>query len=159
MKKRIVLVVLVLFSFSSPAPAPAPDKQPPSQYEKDFNEALKAQKKRDYSAAVELYRQSIAQKPDYADAWNNMGYCYRMMAVGFLNNAGDAYAKAIRYNPQHEAALEYQGEYFVLVGQLMSAYRNYQALKQMNSQEADKVKAKLDSVLEEAEAVLKMYSP
>ena len=122
-------------------------------------EGLKAQKNHNYAAAIDAYQRAIDQKSDYADAWNNMGYCYRMTAKGFLDKAGDAYAKAIQYNPQHEAALEYQGEYFVMVGQLMSAYRNYQALKDMDSDEARKVKAKLDTVLEEAQAVLKIYSP
>ncbi len=156
MKKMIVWVALILFAASSPSPPP--DKEP-SKHEKDFMEGLKAQKRRNYAAAIEFYKQAIEQKSDYADAWNNMGYCYRMTAKGFLDKAGDAYAKAIKYNPQHEAALEYQGEYFVMVGQLMSAYRNYQALKQMDSDEARDVKAKLDSVLEEAQAVLKIYSP
>jgi tetratricopeptide (TPR) repeat protein len=153
----IVLAALILLASSSPAPQP--DKQPPPQQEKDFVQGLNAQKNRNYEAAIQFYQKAIDQQSDYADAWNNMGYCYRMTAKGYLDKAGDAYAKAIQYNPQHVAALEYQGEYFVMVGQLMSAYRNYQALKQMNSDEAAKVKEKLDSVLEEAQAVLNKYSP
>jgi len=152
MKKLIVLMALILCSASSPSPEP--DKKQP--HEKSFNAGLKAQKNRNYEAAIQFYQQAIDQKADYADAWNNMGYCYRMTAKGYLDKAGDAYAKAIRYNPQHEAALEYQGEYFVMVGQLMSAYRNYQTLKPMNAKEANKVKEKLDSVLEEAQAVLQL---
>lgn len=156
MKKIIIIVALALVSSSSPSPKP--DKEPPPQ-QKDFMEGLKAQNSRNYAAAIQFYQKAVDQQSDYADAWNNMGYCYRMTAKGYLDKAGDAYAKAIQYNPQHEAALEYQGEYFVMVGQLMSAYRNYQTLKQMNSGEADKVKEKLDAVLEEAQAVLKTYTP
>jgi len=156
MKKIMVLIALILCSASSPSPPP---DEPPSKHHQYFAEALKAQNKRDYAAAIELYQAAISEKKDDADAWNNMGYCYRMTAKGYLDKAGDAYAKAINYNPEHEAALEYQGEYFVMVGQLMSAYRNYQALEKMDSDEAKKVKAKLDSVLEEAQAVLKIYQP
>lgn len=152
----MVLIAFILCSASSPSPSP---DEPPSKHHQYFAEALNAQNKRDYAAAIELYQAAISEQKDDADAWNNMGYCYRMTAKGYLDKAGDAYAKAIKYNPQHEAALEYQGEYFVMVGQLMSAYRNYQALDKMDSDEADKVKAKLDSVLEEAEAVLKIYQP
>ena len=157
MQKMIILAALALFSSSSPSPPP--DKKPPSQPEKDFIEGLKAQKNRNYEAAIQFYQQAIDKQSDYADAWNNMGYCYRMTAKGYLDKAGDAYAKAIQFNPQHALALEYQGEYFVMTGQLMSAYRNYQTLKEMNSEEADKVKAKLDSILNEAQTVLKNYSP
>ena len=156
MKKTMVLFALILCSASSPSPSP---DEPPSKHHQYFTEALKAQKNRDYAAAIELYQAAISEQKNDADAWNNMGYCYRMTAKGYLDKAGDAYAKAIKYNPQHEAALEYQGEYFVMVGQLMSAYRNYQALEKMDSDEANEVKAKLDSVLEEAQAVLKVYQP
>jgi tetratricopeptide (TPR) repeat protein len=156
MKKTMILIAFILSSSSSPSPSP---DEPPSKHNKYFSEALSAQKNQEYEAAIQLYQSAISEKQDDADAWNNMGYCYRMTAKGYLDKAGNAYAKAISYNPQHEAALEYQGEYFVMVGQLMSAYRNYQALEKIGSDQADKVKAKLDSVLEEAQAVLKIYSP
>lgn len=158
MHKLTIFVALVLCSFTSPSPPPD-KKEPPSEHDQNFNAALKAQNARDYEAAIGFYQKAIGEEKDDADAWNNMGYCYRMIAKDYLNKAGDAYAKAIRYNPQHEAALEYQGEYFVMVGLLMSAYRNYEALEKMGSKEASKVLGKLDSVLEEAEAVLKLHQP
>lgn len=158
MKNFIISLVISPLLFASSSPSPDQMAVEP-QYVQDFNAGLKAQKEGNYDDAVGYYQKAVDQKSDYADAWNNMGYCYRMTAKGYLTDAGKAYAKAIKYNPRHEAALEYQGEYFVMAGELMSAYRNLQKLQSMNSKEADKLKDKLDSVLEEAQAVLKKYSP
>lgn len=154
MQKTIVLAALILCSSSSPDNGDSSSSQ-----NKAFNAALKAQNNRNYDAAIQFYQQAIDQKSDDVDSWNNMGYCYRMTAQGYLDKSGNAYAKAIEYNPKHEKALEYQGEYFLMVGQIMSAYRNYKTLKEMNSDEAAKLKRKLDSTLEEAKAVLKVYNP
>jgi tetratricopeptide (TPR) repeat protein len=109
--------------------------------------------------AIQQYQNALDQKSDFSDAWNNLGYCYRMTGKSSIVKAGEAYGKAVEYNPKHEEALEYQGEYFVMMGQLVSAYGNYQKLKEMNSDEAKVLKASLDRVLGEARSVLKEYSP
>ena len=57
MKKRVVLFALILCSASSPAPSP---DEPPSKHHQYFTEALKAQKNKEYAAAIELY-QAVAE--------------------------------------------------------------------------------------------------
>jgi tetratricopeptide (TPR) repeat protein len=160
MKKSIVIVVLmmspILFSFGSKSKEETPETP---EYIEHYNAGVKAQDAKNYSEAIEHYQTAIDLKSDFADAWNNLGYCNRMIAKSYLVKAGDAYDKALKYHPELAEAIEYQGEYFVMVGQLKDAYQNYRKLKKMNSDESDELKAKLDDVLKQAQSVLKVYSP
>jgi tetratricopeptide (TPR) repeat protein len=131
----------------------------PPQYVQDYNAGVEAQKNKDYPKAIEHYQSALNKKSDYAEAWNNLGFCNRMIAKTYLKKAGDAYTKAVNYNPSLPEAIEYQGEYFIMVGKFNSAFQNYQKLKQMNSPESGELKASLDSTLNEAKSVLKVYSP
>lgn len=158
MKKKMIILALssLLFAY---APKPKEETSSTQQYIKDYNAGVKAQKNKNYTEAIQYYQSAINQKSDFPDAWSNLAYSYRMLAKSYLAKSGSAYEKAISYNPKHEQAIEYQGEYFVMTGQLKNAYSNYLKLKQMDSSEAGAVKEKLDEVLQQAQSVLKEYSP
>jgi len=47
--------------------------------------------------AVNAYQKAIALKPDYADAYSNMGVAFK--DLGKLNNALEAYKKSISLRP------------------------------------------------------------
>ena len=158
MKKAIIILILspLLFSFGSKSrkeTSSAPD------YIKEYNSGVQAQKNKDYDAAIQYYQNAIDQKSDFPDAWNNLGYCNRMIAKSYLEKAGDAYKKAVDYDPQNMEAVEYQGEYFLMMNQLKNAYANYQKLKRVGSKESDELKIKLDDVLKQAQSVLREYTP
>lgn len=157
MKKALVVLLLspFLFSFGSKA---KPETPTTPDYIKEYNVGVQAQKDKNYAEAIQHYQKAIDQKSDFPDAWNNLGYSYRMTAKSYLTKAQDAYEKAVKYAPKHEEALEYQGEYFLMMGQIKNAYSNYQKLKQLNSKEADKLKEKLDRVLKQSQSVLKEYT-
>lgn len=129
------------------------------EYLQHYNAGVDAQKNCDYAQAIEHYQAALNKKSDFAEAWNNLGFCNRMIAKSYLKKAGDAYTKAVGYNPDLPEAIEYQGEYFIMVGKFNSAYQNYQKLKQMNSPESAELKSSLDRTLTEAKLVLKVYSP
>jgi len=158
MKKELIVIALssLLLSYG---PKPKKETSLTQQYIKDYNEGVRAQKNKNYTEAIQYYQSALNQKPDFPDAWSNLAYSYRMMAKSYLEKSGSAYEKAIGYNPKHEQAIEYQGEYFVMTGQLKNGYSNYLKLKQMDSSEAGDLKEKLDEVLKQAQSVLKEYSP
>ena len=158
MKKIAIFLAFssILFGYSS---EPKEETATAPGYILEYNAGIKAQKNKQYAKAVQHYRNALDEKSDFAEAWNNLGYSYRMIAKSYLTLAGNAYDKAVDYDPKLEDALEYQGEYFVMMGKLKNAYKNYQKLKQTGSSEAKELKRKLDAVLNEAESVLKEYSP
>jgi tetratricopeptide (TPR) repeat protein len=151
-----MMLMLSLLASGSP---PQPEISSTPEYVQEYNAGTRAQQEQKYSEAIEHYKNAIDQKSDLPDAWNNMGYCYRMTAKTYLIESGKAYDKAISYDPNHEKALEYQGEYFLMMGQFTNAYKNYRKLKQLNSSEAKILKSRLDQALEDAQSLLNDYSP
>ena len=155
MIKEVLFLALspMIFSFSSLVAQNTPD------YIKYYNEGCVAQKNNDYEAAIEFFKEALDIKPDFPDAWNNLGFCYRMTAKTYLARSGEAYVKALQEDPVHEGALEYQGEYFLMIGELSKSYENYKTLKKMKSGDAAALKEALDPILKQAKDILKTYSP
>lgn len=125
----------------------------------EYNAGVDAQERKNYPEAIQHYLKAIEEQRRFPEAWNNLGFCYRMVARNYLDKSNEAYNRAIEYKPNFEDALEYQGELFAMTGQLKNAYENYLALKQMNSRKADILKKRLDGILIEAQSVLGQYSP
>lgn len=83
--------------------------------------------KQDFAAALPILESLTQEQPDYADAWNLRGFANRKL--GNLDAAAEAYSEALRLNPEHLGALEYQGEMFVQMGQLDLAQKNLARLQ------------------------------
>ncbi|MBS0615581.1 MAG: hypothetical protein JSR58_03395 [Verrucomicrobia bacterium] len=155
---KLILTLAMAFLCLSYGSAKKETAESPD-YIKNYNEGIAAQKKGDYFEAIDLYLKALGEKDDFADAWNNLGFCYRMVAKSYLSESGRSYQNAIKYDPKNEDTIEYQGEYFLLVGQLKAAFANYQTLKGMSSDQAKALKSKLDPILKDAKEILKSYSP
>lgn len=97
-----------------------------------FGAAEDAIEKQDYAAAIPLLQQVTAEEPMNADAWNLLGYSNRKL--GNYELAAAAYATALRINPGHLGALEYQGEMFVELGQIDNAKANLTTLESLCGQ-------------------------
>ena len=69
----------------------------------------------------------VTANPKSADAENLLGYSYRN--AGNYDAAGQAYDKALKLNPKHTGALEYQGVLFIKLGQLDKAKANLALIK------------------------------
>ncbi len=64
----------------------------------------------------------LAEAPETAEAWNQLGYLERRQQ----NHAAalEHYAKALSLDPEHTAALHYQAETFLVLGRLDEAEAN-----------------------------------
>lgn len=153
----LILVLPLLMAYTSPKKPDNPNNM--AQYAQDYNAGIDAQENQEWGKAIGHYKKATNAKPNFSDAWNNMGYCYRQLAKENLDSSGDAYRKAISFDSRNAQALEYQGEYYLLVGRTRDAYKNYQTLRSLDPEEASKLKAKLDPILKQAQEVLKVYDP
>ncbi|MDB2530277.1 tetratricopeptide repeat protein [Paracoccaceae bacterium] len=54
----------------------------------------------DTAAAIDIYKKSIALKPEFAPASNNL--CAAYLKAGQISEAFQSFARALRLNPQHE---------------------------------------------------------
>ena len=82
---------------------------------------------RKFKKALNKLRVLEDKYADNADVHNYLGFVYRKMNE--LGKSGDHYNRALRINPRHIGALEYQGELFVMTGQIQKAKKNLNSLE------------------------------
>ncbi|MBM3698989.1 MAG: enzyme of heme biosynthesis [Actinobacteria bacterium] len=82
---------------------------------------------KNYPAALTALKAADRKYPNNADINNLAGYSARNLKQ--YKAAGTYYAKALRVNPNHLGALEYQGELFVLTKKISAAKKNLAKLK------------------------------
>ncbi|MDA4844794.1 tetratricopeptide repeat protein [Hoeflea poritis] len=82
-----------------------------------------------FDLAMAVLADAAEVSPDNADVWNLIGYSQRNR--GKLEESAQAYAKALDLKPDHLGALEYQGELFLLTGDIASAEGNLQRLREL----------------------------
>lgn len=90
----------------------------------------------DYQSAWDALSQITKADTENADAWNLLGFSSRKL--GKMKSAAYAYSNALRIKPKHLGALEYQGEMFVILGDLDKAKANLEKLQALcgNCEEA-----------------------
>lgn len=79
-----------------------------------------------YADAIPLLMKVAKAEPENADAFSLLGYSYRKS--GDLDRSGVAYRQALSLKPRHLNALEYQGELFLMLGQVDKAEANLQRI-------------------------------
>ena len=116
------------------------------QKSRDYQRAVSYIKKSDYGAAIPLLRKELEKNPGNADAHNYMGYVLRKK--NDLKNSAVHYEKALKINPKHLGALEYQGELFLTVGNIELAKANLEKLEKLcwlGCDEYDDLKASIEA--------------
>lgn len=115
-----------------PSPSAKPAKSSSTADRTPFtplDQARGAVRERRYEVAVRRLQRIVAAEPGNADAWNLLGFSYRML--GQLDQSSSAYLKVLAIDPNHTGALEYQGELFITQGNLKGAKANLARLREL----------------------------
>jgi tetratricopeptide (TPR) repeat protein len=113
---------------SAPQAAAAP------QDKKVYDDALALMKKGDelagqpaaheaYASARTKLQSLVGRSPQFAEAWNALGYTQRKL--GSLDDSLASYAKALELKPGYPEALEYRGEAYLRLNRLHDAKQAY----------------------------------
>ena len=106
-------------------------KKDSSDYSKSsggrFTDAKTLISQKNYSTAYLKLTKIPIKSADEADRQNLLGFTARK--DGQLDTASVHYNNALNIDPNHRGALEYQGELFLMLGQLDKAHKNLQRLK------------------------------
>ena len=160
MQKLVLTLLLVLVmpnayaadsggSAPAPAPAPAPAATPtptakyevvtpaatpmPSAPTKNLTTDLTAIRSliasKNFSSALASLKIADRNYPNNADINNLLGYSARNLKQN--KAAATYYTKALRINPNHLGALEYQGELFMVTKKISAAKSNLAKLKRL----------------------------
>ena len=123
----IIIAFLINTAFSAGS---ATDKK--TNYGKDYKSAIKLIKKSKYDDAIDKLMALVdVDTTDFtkADVFNEIGFAYRKSQD--FDNASKYYDKALKLDPNHLGALEYQGEMYVDLGQKENAMANLEKLRNL----------------------------
>ena len=129
--KKILITILISFIVSTSYSA-GTDSGNETNYGKDFKSAIKLISKKKYDNAIEKLMDLVdVSSSDFtkADVLNEIGFAFRKN--NDLDNASKYYLLALKEDPNHLGALEYQGEMFVDLGQKDKALANLNKLKDL----------------------------
>lgn len=119
-------------------PAPVPPSTPAgSTAEDEFNRGMRARAAGDWSGAAAAFRRAAEMRPNFAEAWNGLGYALRNLRQ--YGPSLQAYDEALRLRPDFPEALEYIGEAYVELGRLDDARRVLDRLRALDAHRADEL--------------------
>jgi tetratricopeptide (TPR) repeat protein len=144
MRTRRIAAVLAVALAAAPvavgadpsSPAVEQRRQSPAETtaQSEYNRGVRARVSKDWPAAVSAFRRAVDLRPDFADAWNELGYALRH--VGRYQESLGAYDTALRLRPNFPEALEYLGEAYVKLGRLDDARRILDRLRPLDGKRA-----------------------
>ncbi|HET6368806.1 MAG TPA: tetratricopeptide repeat protein [Pseudomonadales bacterium] len=119
--------------------APTPSSRGPVQTpaEEEYGKGVRAKRAKEWSVAVASFKKATELKPDFPEAWNELGYAFRN--VGNYPDSVKAYDEALRLKPRFPEALEYLGEAYVKMGQVEEARKVLERLKPLDRKRAQEL--------------------
>ena len=108
---------------------PTPTTQATKQLSVFLSEADALIMQKNFSAALNLLKQADSTYANNADVNNLLGFSSRNLKQ--FSASAKYYQKALRINPNHLGALEYQGELFLQTKKVSAAKKNLAKLKQL----------------------------
>ena len=126
-------VFVVIFSFFSVLAAPVfgagtdDGSSAASSTAASYDDAKVLVDAGNFKAALPALLTITTEDPQNADGWNLLGFTHRKL--GNNDDSAQAYLAALKINPDHLGALEYQGELFITLGQIDLAKANLAKLQ------------------------------
>lgn len=95
----------------------------------ELEDAQTAIDEADFDEAISMLEEIISFEPEDADALNLLGFSLR--STDRNSEAMEKYSEALAIDPNHQGALEYQGELFLKIGDQAAAEANLKKLGEL----------------------------
>jgi tetratricopeptide (TPR) repeat protein len=116
---------------------------------KAYNEGVDLMHVRKFAAAQVKFEQAIRDKPNFAEAHNNLGFVLREQGRQNYTKALQHYNMAIQLKPNMPETYEYRGVLFAKMGRKADAEKDLATLRRLNS----KLAVKLETFLKTGEEI------
>jgi len=117
------------------APMLAPTQE--SVADAHYTAGLEAKEAKRFGAAVDSFRRAVEGRPDFPEAWNELGFALRQ--TGKYEDALKAYDRALKLRPNFPEALEYLGEAYAKLGRLDDARAVLERLRRLDAARAQEL--------------------
>jgi tetratricopeptide (TPR) repeat protein len=97
---------------------------------------------KDWESAIEYYQTAVEKKPNFHEAWSDMGFALRKL--GRMDESLAAYDKALKIKPDYPNALEYLGEAYLKLNRLDDVRETYLKLFPVDRSQAALLMTALD---------------
>ena len=128
-KSQLTRFELGKLAVAATTATPTPTTQATKQLSVFLSEADILIKQKNFSAALNLLKQADSTYANNADVNNLLGFSSRNLKQ--FSASAKYYKKALRINPNHLGALEYQGELFLQTKKVSAAKKNLAKLKRL----------------------------
>ncbi|MSY77843.1 MAG: tetratricopeptide repeat protein [Actinobacteria bacterium] len=128
-KSRLKGFELGKLEAAAKADTPTPAAPAAKQLSVFLSEADALIKQKNFTAALNLLKQADRSYANNADVNNLLGFSSRNLKQ--FSASAKYYQKALKINPNHLGALEYQGELFLQTKKVSSAKKNLAKLKKL----------------------------
>ena len=91
--------------------------------EREFSRAASYERTNMFKEAIEAYKQAVKLKPDYVDAYMQLGLDY--YRIGRYSDAVEAYKQAVKINPNDQAAYNKLAATYILLGEYPLAIKMF----------------------------------
>jgi Flp pilus assembly protein TadD len=140
----LALAVSLLCSVSDVGSAPMLAPTPEASADGDYNAGLHEKAAKRFPAAVASFRRAVDARPNFPEAWNELGFALRQ--TGKYDEALRAYEQALKLRPNFPEALEYLGETYVKLGRLGDARAILDRLKPLDAARATELEEAIRTV-------------
>jgi len=110
--------------------------------EAEYSRGIAAKRTKNWGAAAAAFQRAVDLKPDYPEAWNELGFALRNQ--GKYPDSLKAYDEALRLRPDFPEALEYLGEAYVKLGRMDDARKVLDRLKPLDAGRAAELSEAID---------------
>ena len=128
--KSLLLAIAALSLNAYAVDTPGSSPAEPSVRDR-MSSARKALESHDYRKALAELKTVVNRDPRNAEAQSLLGYSYRKLPSPDLTRAFEHYNLALKSDPRHKGAHEYIGEAYLETGDLASAERHLETLKDL----------------------------
>ena len=133
-KNTIKLLISSLFlsafllspAFAAGSKSSSDDKPDKPTYSRDYYKAIKLIRTGSFDEALIILENIVQRTPNDANIHNYMGFSFRKK--GMLEKSAYHYERALDIDPKHLGALEYQGELYILLGNIEKAKENLEKI-------------------------------
>lgn len=138
-RNTLLLVSVFLLAASVAFAAGSSEKEESEAWAETYNQGVEQMKAGDFAAAQKSFEAALAEKEDFAEAHNNLGFSLRKQGEAHYEKAMEHYDRALELDPKLAEAYMYRGVLYVHMGDEAKAKADHNTLADLDADLAEQL--------------------